>query len=148
MGNPKASIQKIGIDGIYLGGIPGTYYDLAANNSSSTVNILNVVQPSQVRYLIPYGPQYTTQEVGRDSYENPGQSFWNMSLAKDIPAHIPHFEKGRLEARVDCQNLGNHNNVSVLDTNLLDVGTPAFLNKSAAREGTYQNFRGWIKFVF
>jgi hypothetical protein len=71
-----------------------------------------------------------------------------MSLAKDIPAHLPRFEQGQFELRVDCQNIGNHNNVSVLDTNLLDVGTPPFLDKSAAREGTNQSFRGWIKFVF
>jgi hypothetical protein len=148
VGNPHASINSIGIDGVYLGGTPGVYYDLAANNSSSTVNILNVVQPSQVRYLIPNGTQYTTKEVGRNNYENPGQSFWNMALEKDIPAKFPHLENGMFVMRVECQNVGNHNNVSVLDTNLLDVGTPAFLNKSAVREPTYQNFRLWGKFVF
>jgi hypothetical protein len=148
VGNPKVSINKIGIDGIYLGGTPGVYYDLAANNSSSTVNILNVVQPSQVRYLIPYGVQYTTQEVGRDTYQNPGQSFWNMALEKDIPAKFTHLESGMFVMRVECQNVGNHNNVSVLDTNLLDVGTPAFLDKSAARESTSQAFRLWAKFQF
>jgi hypothetical protein len=145
VGNPTASINSIGIDGIYFGATPGTYYDLAALNS---VGAVNVVSPSQVRYLIPYGVQYTTQEVGRNSYENPGQSFWNMALEKDIPAHIPRFEHGQFVLRVECQNVGNHNNVSVLDTNLLDVGTPAFQNKSAAREGTDQSFRGWIKFNF
>jgi hypothetical protein len=148
VGNPNASIQKIGIDGVYVGGVPGTYYDLAANNSSSTVNILNVVQPSQVRYLIPYGVQYTTKEVGRNSFENPGQSFWNMALEKDVPAKFTHLENGQFVIRVECQDVGNHNNVSVLDTNLLDVGTSAFLNKSAARENTYQNFRFWGKFTF
>jgi outer membrane receptor protein involved in Fe transport len=145
VGNPTASINSIGIDGIYFGATPGTYYDLAALNS---VGAANVVSPSQVRYLIPYGVQYTTQEVGRNSYENPGQSFWNLALEKDIPAHIPRIERGQFVLRVECQNVGNHNNVSVLDTNLLDVGTPPFLNKSNAREGTYQNFRGWIKFNF
>jgi hypothetical protein len=71
-----------------------------------------------------------------------------MSLEKDIPAAFWRFDKGQFELRVDCQNVGNHNNVSVLDTSLLDVGTPAFLNKSNAREGTDQSFRGWIKFAF
>jgi hypothetical protein len=149
VGNRNASINSIGIDGIYLGGTPGVYYDLAANNNSPQgQNVLNVVTPSQVRYLIPYGAQYTTQEVGRNSYENPGQAFWNMALEKDIPTEIPHLEKSQFVVRVECQNVGNHNNVSVLDTNLLDVGTPAFLNKSAARENTYQSFRIWGKFVF
>lgn len=148
VGNPHVSIQKIGIDGIYLGGTPGVYYDLAANNSSSTVNILNVVTPSQVRYLIPYGVQYTTKEVGRNSFPNPGQSFWNLALEKDVPAKFTHLENGQFVLRVECQNVGNHNNVGVLDTNLLDVGTPAFLDKSSAREGTSQSFRLWAKFAF
>jgi outer membrane receptor protein involved in Fe transport len=148
VGNPSVSIQHIGIDGAYVGGTQGVYYDLAANNSSSTTNILHVVQPSQVRYLIPYGTQYTTQEVGRNSYENPGQSFWNMALEKDIPTRFTHLENSMFVMRVECQNIGNHNNVNVLDTNLLDVGTSPFLNKSNAREGTDQNFRLWGKFVF
>lgn len=145
VGNAHASINAVGIDGSYIGGTPGVYYDLAANNQT---NAMNVVTPSQVRYLIPHGVQYTTQEVGRNSFENPGQSFWNMALEKDIPARFTHLENGQFVLRVECQNVGNHNNVSVLDTNLLDVGTPAFLNKSAAREATYQNFRLWGKFVF
>jgi outer membrane receptor protein involved in Fe transport len=148
VGNPHASINSIGIDGVYLGGTPGVYYDLAANNSSSTVNILNVVNPSQVRYLIPYGTQYTTKEVGRNSFENPGQVFWNMAAEKDIPTKFRHFENAQFVLRVECQDVGNHNNVSVLDTNLLDVGTPAFMNTAAARENTSQNFRLWGKFVF
>ena len=145
VGNPHASINKVGIDGSYIGGTPGVYYDLAANNQT---NAMNVVTPSEVRYLIPHGAQYTTQEVGRDSFENPGQSFWNMALEKDVPAPFTHVANGQFVLRVECQDVGNHNNVSVLDTNLLDVGTAAFLNKSAAREPTYQNFRLWGKFVF
>ncbi len=145
VGNPNASINSVGIDGIYLGATPGVYYDLAANNATNANNVIN---PSQARYLIPYGVQYTTKEVGRNSFENPGQSFWNMALEKDIPAKFTHLENGQFVARVECQNVGNHNNVSVLDTNLLEVGTPSFLDKSAAREGTNQSFRLWAKFVF
>lgn len=145
VGNPNASIQKIGIDGIYLGATPGVYYDLAINNQTNA----NVVLPvSQARYLIPYGVQYTTQEVGRNSYANPGQSFWNLAVEKDIPAKFTHLESGMFVMRAECQNIGNHNNVGVLDTNLLDVGTSGFLNKSDAREGTNQAFRLWAKFVF
>jgi hypothetical protein len=107
-----------------------------------------VDNPSQVRFLIPNGVQYTTQEVGRNSFENPGQSFWNVALEKDVPAEFTHLKGGQFVFRVECQNLGNHNNVSVLDTNLLDLGTPPFMNKAAAREGTFQSFRLWGKFVF
>jgi outer membrane receptor protein involved in Fe transport len=77
IGNPKLPYSDVGIDGSYVGGIPGVYYDLAANNSSSTVNILNPVTTSQEHFLIPGGP--TVQKgVGRNSFENPGQSFWNI----------------------------------------------------------------------
>jgi len=145
VGNPHASINTVGIDGSYLGATPGTYYDLAANNVSGAVN---AVAPDQVRFLIPNGSQYTTKEVGRNSFENPGQSFWNAAVEKDIPAKFRHVENGQFVLRAEGQNIGNHNNVSVLDTNLLDAGTTAYLNKSAAREDTYQNFRLWAKFIF
>jgi outer membrane receptor protein involved in Fe transport len=152
IGSRSAPFASAAIDGTILTtdfGIPataGVYYDVAKLNDPSTDIVVD--NPSQVRFLIPYGTQYTTQEVGRDSFQNPGQSFWNMALEKDIPGHIPRIEHGQFVLRVECQNVGNHNNVSILDTSLLDVGTSAFLNKSAAREGTNQAFRGWVKFVF
>jgi len=145
VGNPHRPITTVGIDGVYLGGNPGTYYDLAANNQT---NALNPVTSDQVRFLIPYGSQYITREVGRNSFENPGQSFWNVALEKDIPATFGRLENGQFQIRVEGQNVGNHNNVSILDTNLLDVGTTAYLNKSAARESTNQSFRLWAKYVF
>ncbi len=149
IGNKSLPITSVGIDGSYVGGVPGVYYDLAANNNSPAGgNTLNPLLSSQARFLIPNGPQFITQEVGRASFENPGQQFWNVALEKDIPAHFRRFESGHFVLRVECQNVGNHNNVSVLDTNLLDVGTSAYLNKSAAREGTNQNFRGWAKYTF
>jgi Carboxypeptidase regulatory-like domain len=152
IGNPHAPLATAAIDGAILTefGIPGAtsgvYYDMAKVNDPN--GDLVVDNPSQVRFLIPNGVQYTTQEVGRNSFENPGQSFWNVALEKDVPAEFTHLKGGQFVFRVECQNLGNHNNVSVLDTNLLDLGTPPFMNKAAAREGTFQSFRLWGKFVF
>lgn len=146
VGNRHLPISAVGIDGAYVGGTPGTYYDLAANNGPT--GALNIVTPDQVRFVIPSGSQYTTKEVGRNSFQNPGQSFWNVALEKDIPTKFRHLESGQFVFRGECQNLGNHNNVSTLDTNLLDVGTAAYLNKSNARENTSQSFRLWAKFVF
>jgi hypothetical protein len=100
-----------------------------------------------VHFLIPGGPT-TTKGIGRNSFENPGQSFWNLALEKDIPAGFHRFENGQFVLRAEGQNVGNHNNVSTLDINLLDVGTTSFQNKSFARENTSQNFRLWAKFVF
>ncbi|RSL16981.1 TonB-dependent receptor-like protein [Edaphobacter aggregans] len=149
VGNRHASINMVGIDGTYVGGTPGVYYDLAANNNSpANGNILNPVTASQVHFLIPYGAQYQNQEVGRNSFENPGQSFWNLALQKAIPAPFKRFESSQFILRAEGQNIGNHNNVGPLDSSLLDVGTVSFLNKSFAREPTFQNFRLWAKWVF
>jgi len=152
IGNPHAPFATAAVDGYIvandfgIGGVtPGVYYDMAALNDPNTDIVVD--QPGQVRFLIPYGAQYTTKEVGRNSFQNPGQSFWNLAMEKDIPAKFTHLENGMFVVRVECQNVGNHNNVSVLDTNLLDVGGP-FLNKSAAREATNQAFRLWGKFTF
>ncbi len=145
VGNRQAPITAVGIDGYYLGGTSGVYYDLAANNAS---NAMNVVTASQVHFLIPHGAQYQNQEVGRNSFENPGQSFWNVALQKAVPTSFKHFEGSQFVFRGECQNLGNHNNVGPLDSSLLDVGTTSFLDKSFARENTFQSFRLWAKFVF
>jgi len=153
VGNRSKPIASAAIDGYYLasfgipGGTPGVYYDMAALNDANTDLVVD--NPSQVHFLIPHGVQYTTQEVGRDSFENPGQSLWNMGIEKDVPAHFTsRLEGARFVFKVECQNIGNHNNVSILDTNLLDVGTVSFLNKANARESTSRNYRGWLKFEF
>jgi outer membrane receptor protein involved in Fe transport len=151
IGNASAPITTAAIDGANLaafgigGGIAGTYYDLAKLNDANTDIV--PINPSSVHFLVPGGP--TVQKgIGRNSFENPGQSFWNLALEKDIPAGFKRFENGQFVLRAEGQNVGNHNNVSTLDINVLDVGTTSYLNKSAARESTYQNFRLWAKFVF
>jgi len=152
IGNPNKPFNSAAIDGALLKinyGLPttsGVFYDMAAVNDANTDLVVD--SPSQVHYIIPYGAQYTTQEVGRDSFENPGQSLWTMALQKSIPARFPHLENSSFVLRVECQNIANHNNVSVLDTNLLDLGSTPYLNKSNAREGTSRSFRLWGKFVF
>ena len=152
VGNPSKPITTVGIDGANLaafgipGGQKGVYYDMAALNDPNTD--LVVVQPSAVRFLIPYGPQ-PVPAVGRNSFENPGQIYWNMAAEKGIPAKFKHLENAMFVMRVECQNVGNHNNVVLpLDNNLLDVGTVSYLNKSDQREATNQSFRLWAKFVF
>ena len=151
VGNPSKPITTAAIDGGNLaafgipGGQTGVYYDMAALNDANTD--LTIVSPSQVRFLIPYGAK-AVPGVGRNSFTNPGQAVWNMAAEKQIPAKFTHLENSQFILRVECQNVGNHNNVNVLDTSLLDVGTTSYLNKSDAREGTSQSFRLWAKFQF
>jgi hypothetical protein len=65
-----APITTAGIDGHFVGGTPGVYYDVAAFNGSGA---LNPVASSNVHWLVPYGPanQFLHQEIGRNSFANP-----------------------------------------------------------------------------
>lgn len=151
LSNPKAQLNTAGIDGFYIGGTSGVYYDEAVYNASSgqPKRVRNVVTPDQVHFLIPHGSQYTGKGIGRNSFENPGQQFWNVALEKDVPARFTHLENAQFVFRGEGQNVGNHNNVSPLDINVLHIGSgTSYLDKSSKREGTNQNFRLWAKFEF
>jgi hypothetical protein len=53
LGNVAAPITTAGIDGKFVGGRTGVYYDVAAFNGSGA---LNPVASSNVHWLVPYGP--------------------------------------------------------------------------------------------
>lgn len=146
VGNKSAKMDTVGIDGIYLGAdTTGTYYDLAANNATGAVN---QVDPNSVRWLIPYGPEFTSKAIGRNSFKNPGVLYNDIALEKGIPASFIHFDRGQFVIRCEAQNIANHNNVGLLDVNLLDVGTSSFLDIPSVRETNNRNVRFWAKFVF
>lgn len=147
VGNPSAAMNTVGIDGIYLGkpAVAGTYYDLAANNATGA---FNTVSPNSVRWLVPYGPQYLTQEIGRNSFLNPGEMYNDLALEKAVPTSWLHLDRGQFILRAEAQNIANHNNVGLVDVNLLDVGTPSFQNTQQARESNNRAVRFWAKFVF
>jgi hypothetical protein len=150
LANKNAALTTAGIDGFYIGGAAGVYYDLGAyNRSPSSARVRTVVTSDQVHFLVPHGSQFTGKGIGRNSFENPGQQFWNVALEKDIPVPFTHLEGARFVLRGEGQNVGNHNNVSPLDINVLHIGSgTSYLNKSIKREATNQNFRVWAKFVF
>ena len=141
VGNPAKPIDTAAFDGIYFGpGFKsGVYYDAVTGNS---------VTASQEHWLVPFGPQFMQQEIGRNSYSNPGSQFWNIAAEKDVPVSWLHFERGMLVFRVEAQNFTNHNNVGPLDINLLDIGTPSYLNRQNAIEPTSRHLLLWAKFKF
>jgi outer membrane receptor protein involved in Fe transport len=145
LSNKNAPFNTVGIDGAYLGATPGVYYDLAANNASGAVNVVN---PGNVHWLIYNGPQFLKQSIGRNSFENPGLQVHNLAVEKAISTPFFHGEKGSLILRGEAQNIGNHDNVGLLDVNLLDVGTSSFQNLSNARNTDARNLRLWAKFQF
>lgn len=142
--NRKAAYTAVGIDGANLGLTPGTYYDMYSCNTKADCSG-DVVDPTKQRFLVPYGQ---SGNVSRDSYANPGLQFWNVAVQKDIPLHLKFLETGALQFRCEAQNVGNHNNVGPLDTNLLDIGSGPFLDKSNARETDSRQIRFWAKFNF
>jgi hypothetical protein len=141
IGNFKASLNTVGFDGSYSGHASGIYYNGRSPNSTP-------VDPTQVHFLVPRGNEFLPFEIGRNSFANPGLAYWNVAVEKNVPTSFFHFDRGSFVFRVEAQNVGNHNNVSVLNTNLLQASQSTFLDKSSARQGDSRNLRLWAKFVF
>lgn len=158
VGNPHTSVRTAGIDGYYLqsytdanGNVtaptPGVYYDLTTNNQTGA---LNIVTPGQVHWLVPNGgSEIVPFEIGRNSFRNPGTTNWNVALEKDIPAPWMHVESGAFQLRAEAQDVFNHNDVGILDTNVLHIGSGnSYLNADEKRVSTARNLRFWAKFSF
>jgi hypothetical protein len=133
IGSAGAPLNTGGIDGHFVGGTTGVYYDIAANNVDGS---LNQVNPGNVHWLVPYGPQnqFLRQEIGRNSFSNPGSTRNDIAVEKGIGLSYLHFDRGRLILRGEVQNIANHNDVGILDNNVLDIGTGNYLNPSNARQ--------------
>ncbi len=149
LGNRTKALDTAGVDGVYLGvtTTPGSYFDLAAVNSTGN---LVPVTPDQVHWLLPAGgAEITPLEIGRNSYTNPGSTVWNLAVEKDIPAPWTRLESARFELRAEAEDVGNHNDVGPLDTNILHIGSGnTYLNPGNTRVSTARNVRFWIKFGF
>jgi hypothetical protein len=158
--NKKAPLTSVGIDGHFLsGGTAGTYYDMAAYNIGHN---LNEVSQDSVHWLVPYGPQYVSKEIGRNNYLTPGSMFNDIALEKAIPSSFLHFDRGQFVIRAEVENFANHNNLNYAwsssrssnnaNLNLTQVGTSAFLNQAEARDSGdaagNRTLRFWVKYTF
>ena len=107
-----------------------------------------------MHWLIPYQPfnQYITQEIGRNSFSNPGSTTNNIAVEKGFGTAYLHLDRGAFILRAEAQNLGNHNDVGILDIRINDIGTSSFLNRSNARRSGgptgNRNLVLWAKFRF
>jgi outer membrane receptor protein involved in Fe transport len=145
VGNASAPMNTVGVDAWYLGApAPGTYVDMASLNNGSIV----YVDPNKTRWLIPVTNGFDPHGIGRNSFANPGSLYNDVALEKAVPTSMFHLDRGQLVFRAEAQNIANHNNVGLVDVNLLDVGTPAFMNSQQAREANSRALRFWAKFVF
>jgi Carboxypeptidase regulatory-like domain/TonB-dependent Receptor Plug Domain len=118
LGNPNAPFNSVGVDGIFIGGTPGTLYD---NDTGAPTTA------DAVRYIVKLG----NGNVGRNTYNNPGFYNWDSAVAR----HIKITEKHDLMLRAEFYNLLNHKpQVNGVDTNVLD-GKDFFLNGPVAEAG-------------
>ena len=142
IGNPDKPLDTVGFDGFYFNSpdfTPGVYYDGVTGNPTSAAD---------EHWLVPNGSQFVKQEVGRNSFSNPGAQYWNISAEKDVPASWFRAERGMFVFKVQAQNFTNHDNVGPLDINLLDIGTPNYMNKQNAVEPMTRHLLLWAKFMF
>lgn len=150
LSNPRAPYTAAGIDGELIGATtqPGTYFDVATLNQTGNAV---AIDPASAHFLIPVG----SGNIRRNSFSQPGVQYWNLSVQKDIPAGFTHLEGASFQIRAEAQDVGNHNNVEPVDTNVLDAGSATFLNTSLQRSNVNNGslaqgrvMRFWAKFNF
>ncbi len=143
--NPTAPFTAIGIDGAYVGGTPGLYYDTIAENTSP--NPVPAQPASAFHFLIPVDPgnKLLSRAIGHNSFVGPGTTRNDIALEKGIGLSYLHFERGTLLLRAEGQNVFNHNDNGVGDTNVLDDGA-GFLD--TARVGSNRAIILWAKVQF
>ncbi|MCL2660276.1 MAG: carboxypeptidase regulatory-like domain-containing protein [Acidobacteriaceae bacterium] len=146
LSNRSAPLDTAGIDGDLVGGDSGVYYDMAAVNDTGDLNPVNA---ADVHWLIPYMPDnaYLHQEIGRNSFHNPGLQYHNVALEKGIGMSYFHWEGAQLILRAEVQNIGNHNNIGPLDSFVTDIHM-GFLDKQQAIEDPGRSLRLWAKLTF
>jgi len=153
LGNARAPFQTVGIDGSFVGGTPGVYYNNVAFNDPSNGALIPVTA-DQVHFLIPNNRsgQFNSRLLGRNSFSNPGTTRNDITVQKGFGTGLLGLERGLLLLRMDVQNIANHNDRGpYLETDILQYGTgpTSFETQSLARQGSLgRNIVLWGKFTF
>jgi hypothetical protein len=151
VGNKSLPLTSVGIDGIYLGApfVAGTLYNLTAYDVAANATLANVPSgtASNFHFIVPYDPgnQLLTQTIGRDSFRIPGTTTNNIALEKGFGLSYLHFSRGTFIFRAEAQNIANHNDLTVGDTDVLDAGA-GYLNTS--RVNSQRTLILWGKIQF
>ena len=152
LSNAHVPFTLVGVDGSWIGGTSGIYYDQAAyNQSPAAARVRKIVNAGDMHFLVPNainGAALLASEIGRNSFPNAGQEYWNVAVEKAVPTPFKHLEGSALLFRVEAQQLGNHNNITYFTNNVTQVGQSGFQNISNAREANLQHLRLWAKFQF
>jgi hypothetical protein len=148
IGNASAPFNTAGIDASQLGGPQGTYYNLNIYNNPATAKQKVVVDPNTVHFLVQRGQHFLSQEVGRDTFLQPGYQQHDLAIEKGIGLAYLHFESGTLNLRAEANNVGNHNNVNPLGVNVSLFGASSQLNPVVSRTGTGRTLTLWATLKF
>ncbi len=146
IGNPKAPVNTAAEDGFFFnGGTPGVYYDIAAHNATPAK--LVPVDPSTVHFLVPHDPTnaHLHDEIGRDSFENPGLVLTDVALEKGFDLG---FERFRIVLRAEVQDIANHNNINILNSAVTNVGLSTYMNRKNATLDAGRTMALWAKITF
>ncbi len=143
--NPSAPFNTAAIDASYLGGAQGTYYSLNTYNTTSPKQKV-LIDPSTVHFLVQRGQNFLQQEVGRDTFLQPGYQQHDLAVEKGF--EVPYFERGQLTLRAEANNVGNHNNVNPLGVNVSLFGASSQLNPVISRTGAGRSVVLWALFKF
>ena len=148
IGNASAPFNTAGIDASQLGGTQGTYYNLNIYNNPATSKQKVLVDPNTVHFLVQRGQHFLHQEVGRDSFLQPGYQQHDLVVEKGIGLSYLHFEQGTLNLRAEANNVGNHNNVNPLGVNVSLFGASSQLNPVVSRTGAGRSLVLWAVLKF
>lgn len=149
LGNPKAPFNSVAIDATYLNSKAqqGTYYDLYAYNTNAS-KPTNPIDPNSAHWIVQRGQQYLQREIGRNSYLQPGYQQHDIALEKGIGLSYLRFEQGTLTLRCEANNIGNHNNVNPLGSNIYQIGQSSQFNPVISRTGAGRSLVLWAKINF
>jgi len=149
--NPTAPFQSAAVDGSFIGSAQGTYYDVATYRggvAGVAAGTKVVVDPSTKYFTTARGQSFLHQEVGRDTFLQPGYQQHDLAIEKGIGLSYLKFERGLLTLRVEANDIGNHNNVAPLGVNIATLGTSANFNPVISRTVSARSLVLWAKIKF
>jgi outer membrane receptor protein involved in Fe transport len=149
--NVTAPYQSAAIDGSFIGSAQGTYYDMVTYNGGTAgvaAGTKVVVDPSTKHFTIGRGQSFLSQEVGRDTFLQPGYQQHDMAIEKGIGLSYLKFERGLLTLRAEVNDIGNHNNVAPLGVNIASLGQTSQFNPVLARTVSARQVVLWAKIKF
>ena len=159
--NPNAPFTSVAIDstllttgaasGIPTAGVQGVYYDLTAYNSSTNTAATkprNIISPANAHFVIGRGQQFLASAVSRNSFLQPGYQQHDVAVEKGFGMSYLHLDRGQLVLRAEANDIGNHNNVAPVGTNVQLFGAASQLNTTTARTVSARSLVLWATFKF